>query len=156
MNIKYLKGDATNPIGNDNKIICHVCNNIGAWGAGFVMAISRKWKTPEKAYRTWYQTDNPHFGLGHIQLVRVKEDIIVCNMVAQQGVGMKDGKPPIRYESLEKCFDRLLERIEPHKNISLHMPRIGCGLAGGKWKDIESILQKTIGKTQIPIYVYDL
>lgn len=54
--ITYLKGDATNPMGKGNKIIAHICNDVGGWGKGFVLAISRKWKEPEKAYRKWYRS----------------------------------------------------------------------------------------------------
>lgn len=46
--IKYLKGDATQPLVSGNKIIVHVCNDIGAWGKGFVLAISKRWAQPEK------------------------------------------------------------------------------------------------------------
>jgi O-acetyl-ADP-ribose deacetylase (regulator of RNase III) len=46
--IKYIKGDATNPVSEGEKIICHICNDIGRWGKGFVLAISRRWKEPEK------------------------------------------------------------------------------------------------------------
>jgi hypothetical protein len=42
MQIQYIAGDATAPIGDGNKIIAHVCNDIGAWGAGFVLAISKR------------------------------------------------------------------------------------------------------------------
>ena len=30
--IKYVKGDATEPIGEGNKLIVHICNNVGKWG----------------------------------------------------------------------------------------------------------------------------
>ena len=40
--IIYLKGDATSPQVSGYKIIVHICNNRGSWGAGFVMAISEK------------------------------------------------------------------------------------------------------------------
>lgn len=30
--IQYIKGDATSPKGTDNKIIVHVCNDVGGWG----------------------------------------------------------------------------------------------------------------------------
>lgn len=42
--IQYLKGDATNPQVEGNKIITHICNDIGGWGKGFVLAISKRWK----------------------------------------------------------------------------------------------------------------
>ncbi|MGB3404347.1 MAG: hypothetical protein WBA77_16810 [Microcoleaceae cyanobacterium] len=54
MEIQYIKGDATSPQVNGNKIICHICNDIGGWGKGFVLAISNKWSSPEADYRRWY------------------------------------------------------------------------------------------------------
>jgi hypothetical protein len=35
------------------------------------------------------------------------------------------------------------------------MPRIGCGLAGGKWERIESIIVKTLCEADVPVTVYD-
>ena len=52
--IRYLKGDATCPQAKGVKIICHVCNDIGGWGKGFVLALSRRWEQPESEYRAWY------------------------------------------------------------------------------------------------------
>lgn len=40
--IKIITGDATRPIEDDPKIIVQVCNEIGGWGAGFVLAISKR------------------------------------------------------------------------------------------------------------------
>ncbi len=36
------------------------------------------------------------------------------------------------------------------------MPRIGCGLAGGKWEEIEPIIQSALLENGIEVYVYDL
>jgi hypothetical protein len=44
--INYLKGDATFPEAKGTKIICHICNDLGAWGKGFVLAISKRWSEP--------------------------------------------------------------------------------------------------------------
>ena len=49
--INYLVGDATRPVGEGVKLIIHCCNDIGAWGAGFVVALSKRWEGPEKCYR---------------------------------------------------------------------------------------------------------
>ena len=42
MTINYTTGDATRPAARQ-AIIVHVCNDARAWGAGFVLAISRRW-----------------------------------------------------------------------------------------------------------------
>lgn len=31
MDIMYIKGDATSPIAPNNKVITHICNDIGGW-----------------------------------------------------------------------------------------------------------------------------
>jgi O-acetyl-ADP-ribose deacetylase (regulator of RNase III) len=42
--ISYVKGDATSPQARGIKIIGHVCNDLGGWGKGFVLAVSRRWR----------------------------------------------------------------------------------------------------------------
>lgn len=72
--IKYLVGDATFPLGTGNKIIAHICNDIGGWGLGFVLALSKRWKQPEKEYRQWHLSKaTSNFKLGEIQLVKVED-----------------------------------------------------------------------------------
>ncbi|THA79646.1 hypothetical protein E6R60_03350 [Streptomyces sp. A0642] len=38
---------------------------------------------------------------------------------------------------------------------SVHMPRIGCGLAGGTWSRIEPLIEKRLTGRGIPVTVYD-
>lgn len=47
--ISYVRGDATNPLGRGEKIICHCCNDRGGRGKGFVLSLSKKWEAPEIA-----------------------------------------------------------------------------------------------------------
>ncbi|WP_445432049.1 macro domain-containing protein [Chryseobacterium indoltheticum] len=152
--INYLKGDATNPQTKGNKIIIHICNDIGGWGKGFVMAISKRWKNPETKYRNWFQSGE-NFNLGEVQIVRVEEDIWICNMIGQhKTISNSKGIPPIRYEAVEKCLEKLTDEALK-LNASIHMPRIGCGLAGGNWEEIEPIIEKTLLKNNVEVYVYD-
>jgi O-acetyl-ADP-ribose deacetylase (regulator of RNase III) len=145
--IRYIIGDATRPVGDGPKIIAHVCNNKKAWGAGFVIAISRRWPQPERAYRALIDPK-----LTVVQLVRVETDIVVANMIAQDGFGEGD-MPPIRYEALESCLMKVGIEAE-RTDASVHMPRIGCGLAGGSWGRVSAILESTLAG--INVVVYDL
>ena len=59
--IKYHIGDATKPTSEGSKFILHICNDRGGWGAGFVLALSKRWKYPELMYRQWHkQNKNPN------------------------------------------------------------------------------------------------
>lgn len=153
--IKYVKGDATVPQAKGNKIIAHVCNNLGGWGKGFVLAISKRWKNPEKEYREWHRNRAKNdFELGNIQIVPVDNYISVANMIAQQGMKTGSNGVPIRYEAVEKCLLKLADEAK-RMEASVHMPRIGCGLAGGKWERIEPIIKKTLLIENISTIVYD-
>ena len=82
--ITYLTGDATEPQADGNAIICHVCNDAGGWGKGFVTALSRRWSAPEAAYRAWFAARKENdFGLGSIQLVEVGPALWVANPASE-------------------------------------------------------------------------
>lgn len=40
-------------------------------------------------------------------------------------------------------------------NVSVHMPIIGCGLAGGSWDQIEPILSHELSTFGVKTIVYD-
>ncbi|GEP43843.1 macro domain-containing protein [Brevifollis gellanilyticus] len=155
--IIYTEGDATRPQASGPLIIAHVCNDIGAWGAGFVLAISRCWKSPEKHYRQWARgqiESAPPFALGEVQFVPVDETITVANMVAQHDIRSDCGLPPIRYDALDKALEKLGTHAL-HLGTSVHMPRIGCGLAGGTWSKVEPMLLSHLSQRDVQVTVYD-
>jgi O-acetyl-ADP-ribose deacetylase (regulator of RNase III) len=153
--IRYLQGDATSPQSPGPKVIAHICNDLGGWGKGFVLAISRRWPDPERDYRAWHRhrADND-FGLGAVRLVRVRPDTWVANMIGQHGMRRGSSGPPIRYDALERCLTRLVEDVKP-LHASVHMPRIGTGLAGGDWSTIEPLITAALSVHDIPVTVYD-
>jgi O-acetyl-ADP-ribose deacetylase (regulator of RNase III) len=151
--LTVLKGDATAPQAKGNKIIVHVCNDIGGWGKGFVLAISKRWSEPEKAYRKWHR-DKKNFKLGEVQFVVVSQYITVANMIGQRGIKTGSSGVPIRYEAVAEGLAKVAEKaIEI--DASVHMPRIGCGLAGGKWEKIEPIIIDNLINQGIDVFVYD-
>lgn len=138
-------GDATAPTGDGPYLIAHVCNDIGGWGRGFVLALSRRWPLAEQQYRTWYRDHAPAtLRLGEVQFVNPEPAIWVANMVAQHGIGpAADGTPPIRYDALERCLNTTAARARV-LGATVHMPRIGAGLAGGDWTRIEPMIRTAL------------
>lgn len=153
--IKYIKGDATSPQVKGPKIIAHICNDIGGWGKGFVLAVSKRWPEPEKQYRRWHRERAKNdFGLGNIQLVKVAANTYVVNMVGQRGIKTGSKGVPIRYEAVDECLKKL-QPIAKELGASVNMPRIGCGLAGGKWEKIEPLILNRLVEKGITTIVYD-
>jgi len=153
--LRIIQGDATSPQAKGPKVIAHISNDVGGWGKGFVLAISRRWPEPERAYRQWHRDRAGNdFGLGAIQIVRVQPDLWVANMVGQHGLKPGSAGPPVRYEAIAECLAKLTveaKRLE----ASVHMPRIGCGLAGGRWARIGPLVEATLVAADVPTTVYD-
>jgi O-acetyl-ADP-ribose deacetylase (regulator of RNase III) len=144
-------GDATEPCVKP-ALICHVCNSVGAWGSGFVVALSKKNKAPEAAYRKWFTEDNSTFGLGALQIASFAKGILVANMIAQKGLKPENGEPPLRYSALTTCL-KCAYRYAKDNGLTVHMPRIGAVRGGGNWEDIEKIVKDTM---TVETYVYTL
>ena len=146
--ITYVEGDAIYPIGSGVKLLIHVCNSVGSWGAGFVLAISKRWKEPERMYKLM-----PIKEMGTVQTISVEEDIVVVNMIAQTLFSRfyKGKDIPLSYPALEKCL-RKVNKIAVRHNMTIHGPRFGSGLAGGDWNKIEAMINEVI---TVPIYIYD-
>lgn len=165
-NIYFVTGDATEPIDGvfgiikPTKIIAHVVNNVGAWGAGFVLAISKKWPEVEKYYRQYYK----NYTLGGVQwldLSAIKKEyfalgITIANMFAQHGTLSKSNAHPLHYAHLRYCLNSVFSYAQTY-NVSVHMPKIGSGLGGGDWDKILEIIRVEAKKyPEVPIYIYTL
>ncbi len=66
--------------------------------------------------------------LGYVQFVDVGSQIIVANVIGQ--VFHRRNGPPIRYPAVREGL-RTVARKCQELGATAHMPRIGCGLAGG-------------------------
>jgi O-acetyl-ADP-ribose deacetylase (regulator of RNase III) len=155
--INYVTGDATHPVGEGNKFIVHICNDIGHWGGGFTAAVSHRWLKPSIAYQHYHMLNDADelLELGSIQLVKVEHDIWVVNLIGQHRTGNRAAVPPIRYEAVRKGLDRVA-LLARRRDASVHMPRIGCGLAGGSWVRIEPLIRQSLIDRGIAVTVYDL
>ena len=159
MPIHYLEADATQPTGEGRKILVHVCNDIGAWGRGFVLGLSQRFAEPERRYKAWAagQEDTP-FELGQVQFVTVSPDLTVANLIGQHDIarkGQAQATPPVRYGAIREGLGRVRNEAQ-QQQASVHMPRIGAGLAGGDWAVIGPMIAEELSDHGLSVTVYDL
>lgn len=154
--IKYVIGDATYPQGDGLKVIVHVCNDVGRWGKGFVISLSKRWTLPEQSYREWYRDrEEAPMMLGIVDWTTPEPGIMVASIIGQHGIGNRNG-PPVNYEAIEQGLEVVADAIRRKRKGSVHMPRIGCGLAGGSWDKVEPIIQRQLIDRGIQVTIYDL
>lgn len=178
--IKYVTGDLfdlfpyTTPT---HKIIPHICNDLGAWGSGFVVPLGNKWPEAKLQYKQWFKSKyaefcGESFALGNFQSVRVQVGgvpqyaghesgpIFVLNMIAQVGVIRPDNPRPINYAALGHAMHQIGQRLAKSRengfDPEIHCPCFGAGLAGGNWDFIELLIHDAWVRQGIPVTVYQL
>ena len=152
----YGTGDATLRVGDGPCIIAHICNDIGGWGKGFVQPLGRRYPEAEAQYRAWFRRKtDPPFALGQVQFVEAAPQVWVANMIAQHGIGRPGPTPPIRHEALRECLGHVRAFAQAHGGF-VQMPRIGCGLAGGKWEEVSKIVEEELVLHHLFVLVLDL
>lgn len=90
-----------------------------------------------------------------VQFVQVDDELWVANLIGQHKINKDEqGNALIRYEAVLSGLDKV-GQYTLENNMTVHMPRIGCGLAGGTWDKIEPIIHSTLTGRNIPVTVYD-
>ena len=77
-------------------------------------------------------------------------------MIAQHNIGYTGDIPPIRYDRLRQCLNKVAKEAK-EMDASIHMPDlIGCGLAGGHKKTVIGIIEETLIKKDVEVTIYSL
>lgn len=147
MPVVYTKGDVTEAV---EDIIAHGVNCMGAMGAGVARALMMKWPEVRKRYM-----DNHELGgweLGSVQLVAVNDRQVVANCATQKTY-LPRGVRHVDYSAVDKCM-KTLYAYSVENNLSVAMPMIGAGLAGGDWTRIEEIINRIFVDKVVKVYVF--
>lgn len=158
-NIHYKKGDLFANLPDDKKVmIPHVCNDIGAWGSGFVLAVSKYSDKPKEDYLRFIKNIADSYldatALGVTCFSRLDNGNVVANMVAQTGIG---GKHPLRYFQLMECMRQVRRNMNgKYFPDEIYCPKFGSGLAGGHWPTIERMIIECWVDKGIDVTVFEL
>lgn len=158
--IKIIEGDITE---TNHKYIAHQCNCNTVKSHGLSKTIADKWPwadiySKRVSIGNRNATINPSIP-GTIQLVTNEDEnkTVICLFAL-----WVPGKPgdyskyyPKTYndttENRQLWFKECLDKIDELNLDEIAMPfKIGCGLAGGNWKNYENILQNA--KTKITLF----
>ncbi len=148
-----LRGDALQPRGAGPKIVAQVVNDKTAnWGGAFSKAVRGKFPQAQEDFRRWASEGHRNLSLGRTRIAQVSEGLSIASMVAQHGYGPSD-KPRIRYAALNACLATVRDEAL-RAGASIHMPRIGAGMAGGNWSVISELIDEHLSSRGVPVTVY--
>lgn len=147
--IKEIKGDL---LVQERGILCHQTNYMGVMGGGIAAAIWDKLLDDQCRYNyVNFCRKCGETALGYAQFLYVKEDLIVANCYSQNGFSEMDADGSItNYEAMRECFikvrDFALQQDLPFVYIPYGM---GCGIAGGKWDRVRSIIEDVFSVSDV-------
>lgn len=153
--IQFVTGDATRPGGHGARLIAHVVNDkTPNWGGAFARALRDGYPVAQEQFRGWVSAAPDRLRLGSVHIADVEEDLAVATMVAQRGYGDSQ-RPRIRYDALRVCLRELAVRAV-ERNATVHMPRIGAGMARGNWAVIAELIDTELVGRGAEVTVYSL
>lgn len=146
----------------NNCIVAHQCNCQGAYNAGVAKAIRNRYSNAYSAYMKACNHYAPSDLIGHVQFVKCESDyftagsspnqVIVANMFSQLNYGRIGVHTD--YVAFRKCCESIV-KVAKQRNLTVAMPcYIGCGLAGGDWNTVYSILVDCF--TDVDLTLYEL
>ena len=138
--VEYVKGDITEV---KHGIICHQVNCMLIMGAGLAKQLRRKWPLVYSAYRNMSHYP-PRQRLGKCQIVEVTTELYVANLFGQFAYGRHTISTD--YGALTQAIQKLSAWHEAYQpTVPIYIPyKIGCGLAGGDWNIVQTILSANL------------
>lgn len=133
--ITYHNGDI---LESDADVICHQVNCKGVMGAGLAKQIREAWPCVYEEYKDFCDIGDAE--LGTIQICRIGGRAVV-NMFAQDGYGTD--RQYTDYNALRICLSNVRDIF---KDYVIAIPHgIGCGLGGGDWNIVNTIIEEVFG-----------
>ena len=142
--MKHKRGNLLDEV--KTGIILQQVNAQGVMGSGFAKQIRQKWPTVWEVYSNNVTGGSETYtsqSMGMVIPVMVEPGLFVVNLVAQQFYG-KDFKRYTSYDALDNCL-RTVAKFNKTDNLPIHHPLIGCGLGGGDWDIVLTIIERHLG-----------
>lgn len=143
--IKYVKGDLFEA---PEDIIAHGCNCRNGYGSGVAYTMSQRYPKAKSLFHEKY--DEEGWSLGDVQFVLQNDGKYIANCATQDHF-VPRGFKHADYGAIEECMQQV-KRFAKDKGLSIAIPKIGAGLAGGQWHEIEAILKEVFSDYDVTVY----
>ena len=143
MTVEHAVGDL---FSSDLPAIGHGCNCAGRMGKGIAVEFKRRWPPMFDEYRR--RCLEGEFGLGDI-LVWEANDRIVFNLGTQQ-----TWRTRAQLWAIDASTRKMLDWAEAHSVRAVGLPRIGAGLGGREWSEVQRTFESAAGDSPVRLVVF--
>jgi len=153
--IRTVHGNVLEPRNGGAKIICQLVNDKAIkWGGGIARKMAKRFPKAEARFSDAMIKLPQDARLGSVIFSQADDDITIASLIAQEGFG-PSLFPRIRYAALGSCFESVVLRATEH-SATIHMPKIGTGVAGGDWSTIEEMLDDVMVRADLSVTIYEI
>lgn len=140
--MKTVKGDLLNmALNGEFDVIVHGCNCYNTMGAGIAASIRAAFPAAYNVDQDTKRGDITKLGDYTAALITADDKtFMVVNAYTQYGFGNKKGID-LSYIALKKVFRKIAKDFN---GLKIGYPKIGCGLAGGEWERVSSIIDQEL------------
>ena len=135
---------------NPTEAIIHQCNCFGTMGGGIAKLIREKYPEAAKADEQTKCGDKAK--MGHYTCAKASNGVYIYNLYSQFRYGIDK-----RHTDYEAFYVGLTGIVSHMKNVGIKhasIPyNIGCGLGGGSWKIINSIIEEVFSDSGINLSI---
>lgn len=143
--LKYIDGDLFTTKAD---IIAHGVNCKGAFGSGVALQMAKRYPPAQFNYFKKFKEEG--WKLGDVQFVKVGCCRYIANCATQHNFFPRD-KVHANYDAIRDAMIKVREFAMANK-LSIAIPKIGAGLAGGDWSTIKEILKEVFSDYDVTVY----
>jgi O-acetyl-ADP-ribose deacetylase (regulator of RNase III) len=141
----YKKGDLFEA---PEDILAHGCNCRNGYGSGVAGLMAKKFPKAKYYYHEKFEEEG--WKLGDVQFVSVYGARYIANCATQDGY-LPRGVVHADYGAITLAMTTVKLFAKENK-LSIAMPKIGAGLAGGDWNVIKLMLEVVFDDYDVTVY----
>jgi O-acetyl-ADP-ribose deacetylase (regulator of RNase III) len=142
--IKEVKGNILNL---KHGIIVQGCNSKGVMNSGFAKSVREMYPGVYRVYRNEFERNGLFLGgvtYYHVPCIDDAQQLIIANAITQLKYGRDKDVVYVDYPAISTCFENVA-KLARERNLPVHFPLIGCGLAHGVWEEVAPRIEKALG-----------
>ena len=150
--IKEVSGDI---LLSGAQVIVHGVAPGDHFDEGLALSLRQEWPALAKDFRHYCHTAHPKAGeawvWGTSDGKRIVSLLTQDPVDGERGAG-RPGRAHV--EHINHALRALRTLAEKEKFTSLALPRLGTGIGGLTWEQVEPLIHRHLGELAIPVYVY--
>jgi len=148
--IKEVSGDI---LRSEADAIAHGVAPNDDFKQGLALTLREQWPAMYKDFRHYCQTTHPKSGeIWTWQGVGGPKIVNLFTQEAAYDHGSKPGKADLKH--VNHSLHALAKEAEKEGFKSIAITKVATGVGGLDWNDVKPLIESTLGKLGLPIYVY--